>query len=218
VMAAPSDGRVGDVWRVVGADHEMRVTRLSEYAISVNSVSRPQPSGWGYELDNWENVLYRIREDLATVSVGDIIQMYVPPTDVYLLRVHLDERRPALSGWFGYQAGRQPTPDIPDTGLFFHPAADESITVSLQVRPYAMLEPGALFVDGAGAHWEFQPPFRFTDSTGTQGIPQWPLTVSGDADATAALNGTSHAEQVSTWELRSGVTPEVFELKWPEDD
>lgn len=60
-LARPEDGRIGDIWRIRGLDHEMVVEKLNRYAITLNSISEPQPSGWGYDLDDWDNVLYRIR-------------------------------------------------------------------------------------------------------------------------------------------------------------
>ena len=131
----PQDGRIGDVWRVEGKDHLMRITRLNKYSLGLNSVEQPQPSSWGYDRDRWEDQLYRVREDLDTAQIGDIVHLYVPPTDVYLLGITLDPSYPALSGWFGYQAGREPNPDDDEAGVFFHPSADENLVVELLWRP-----------------------------------------------------------------------------------
>ncbi len=79
-LARPEDGRIGDIWRIRGLDHEMVVEKLNRYAITLNSISEPQPSGWGYDLDDWDNVLYRIRENLDEVQVGDVVHLYTDPS------------------------------------------------------------------------------------------------------------------------------------------
>ena len=124
----PEDGRPGDIWRVTGTDHQMVVVRLNRHTITLNSVTDPQPAGWGYELGRWDDVLYRVREDLAVVREGDHVRLHVPPTDVCLLGVKIDQRWPVLSGWFGFRSGRAPDPLDEDSGLFFHPSADETLT------------------------------------------------------------------------------------------
>lgn len=82
---------------------------------------------------------YRIREDVSGIAIGDSVQLHVPPTDFYILKVTIDTRWPSLSGWFGYQVGRLATPEIEDSGLYLHPSADENVTVTRLHRPYAML-------------------------------------------------------------------------------
>jgi hypothetical protein len=209
-MTAPEDGRVGDIWRIRGDDHEMRVVQLNRHTITLNSVPQPQPSGWGYDLNDWDNVLYRIQEDLDGVSVGDVVHLYVPPTDVYLLDVKLDSRWPVLSGWFGYQVGRPPEPDAEDSGLFFHPSADETFDAELLFRPFPMLAEGTVVRDATGRSWTFAAPFFFSGDDGARGEPAWPLEVPGDPESSAGLRATSAQEQVSAWGERSGVDPSVF--------
>jgi hypothetical protein len=216
VLASPEDGRIGDVWRIRGLDdHEMTVTRLSRpYTITLNSISEPQPSGWGYDLNDWDNVLYRIRENLDDVQVGDVVHLYVPPTEVYLLDVKIDSRYPALSGWFGYQVGRPPEPDVEDSGLFFHPSADQMFDAERLHRPFEMLEEGTVVRDTDGGSWKFLAPFFFIGEDGARGEPEWPLEVPGDSGASARLRATSRQEQMSVWADRSGVDPSVFDQAW----
>jgi hypothetical protein len=211
----PEDGRIGDIWRITGADHEMVVKQLNRYTITLNSVSDPQPSGWGYDLNDWDNVLYRVREDLAAVHEGDVVHLYVPPTDVYLLGVKIDERWPSLSGWFGFQVGREPEPDREDSGVYFHPSADETFDCELQWRPFAMLPDGADVHDAVGRQWRFAAPFSFTDTDGAGGEPAWPVELPGDEAATEALRATSPAEQVAAWTERSNVDSSAFAHTWP---
>src|SRR6185436_19496669 len=76
----PEDGRVGDVWRIRGRDHEMIVERMTESTITLNTYPQRTDSGWGYDRNSWIDVLYRVREDLQGVQVGDVIHVYVPET------------------------------------------------------------------------------------------------------------------------------------------
>jgi hypothetical protein len=212
--AQPEDGRPGDVWRITGAEHEMVVQQLNRYTITLNSATDPQPSGWGYDLGGWDNVLYRIREDLAQVREGDHVHLFVPPTDVYLLGVKLDRRWPALSGWFGFQTGREPEPDVEDSGLFFHPSADGTLDCELLFRPFAMLAEGAPVRDATGQEWRYAAPFAFLDGSGAPGDPAWPVELPGDAAATRALAATTPAEQLATWRRLSGVDATAFDHDW----
>ena len=211
----PEDGRIGDIWRITGAEHEMVVQQINRYTITLNSASEPQPSGWGYDLKDWDNVLYRTREDLSQVQAGDAVHLFVPPTDVYLLGVKIDNRWPLLSAWFGFQAGRQPEPDVEDAGLYFHPSADETFDCELRLRPFAMLPDGAEVRDARGRQWRFAAPFSFTDEDGARGEPMWPVELPGDEAATEALRATSPAEQVAAWTERSNVGPDAFDHTWP---
>jgi len=210
----PEDGRIGDVWRITGAEHEMVVQRLDRYTITLNSVRAPQPSGWGFDLEGWDNVLYRIREDLSGVEAGDVVHLHVPPTDVYLLGVKIDSRWPSLSAWFGFQVGRIPEPEVEDSGLYFHPSADETFDCELLLRPFPMVPDGAGVRDAGGRRWRFAAPFSFTDDDGARGEPEWPVELPGDAAATEALRATSIAEQVAAWTERCGVAPSAFGHRW----
>jgi hypothetical protein len=206
----PEDGRVGDIWRITGADHEMVVRQINRYTITLGSATDPQPSGWGYDLTGWDDVLYRIREDLSQVRDGDRVRLYVPPTDVYLLGVKIDQRWPVLSGWFGFQTGREPEPEVEDSGLFFHPSADETLECERRFRPFAMLAQGAPVRDAAGREWHYAAPFGFVDQSGEDGAPAWPVEVPGDPAATAALAATTPADEIAAWTRLSGVDVSAF--------
>ena len=210
----PEDGRIGDIWRITGAEHEMVVQQLNRYTITLNSVSERQPSGWGYDLDGWDNVLYRIREDLSEVRAGDVVHLYVPPTDVYLLGVKIDSRSPSLSAWFGFQVGRDPEPEVEDSGLYFHPSADETFDCELLLRPFALLSDGARVRDANGRQWRFAAPLFFTDENDARGEPAWPVELPGDEAATEVLRATSPAEQMAAWTERCGVDPSGFGHTW----
>jgi hypothetical protein len=210
----PESGRIGDIWRITSAEHEMVVQQLNRYTITLNSVSAPQPSGWGFDLNGWANVLYRIREDLSDVKSGDVVHLYVPPTDVYLLGVKIDSRWPSQSAWFGFQVGREPEPEVEDSGLYFHPSADETFDCELLLRPFAMLPDGARVRDASGRCWHFAAPFSFTDKDGASGEPAWPVELPGDEAVTKALRETSPAAQVMAWTERCGVALAVFGHTW----
>jgi hypothetical protein len=212
--AQPEDGRIGDIWRVTGAEHEMVVQQVNRYTITLNSVSEPQPSGWGYDLGGWDNVLYRIREDLTEVQAGDVVHLYVPPSDVYLLGVKIDTQRPVLSAWFGFQTGREPEPDVEDAGLYFHPCADETFDCELLFRPFAMLPDGTRVRDADGRPWRFAAPFFFADEDGARGEPAWPVELPGDEAAAEALRATTPAAQTTAWTRRAGVSPSAFDHRW----
>jgi hypothetical protein len=214
VRARPEDGRIGDIWRVTGGLHEMVVEELSRFSISVNSVTQPQPSGWGYDLNDWDNVLYRFREDLSQVQIGDVVHLYVPATDVYLLMVTIDTRWPSLSNWFGFQVGRAPVPGL-EGGLQFHPSADETFDCERLFRPFAMLPDGAHVRDTLGRQWRFTAPVGFSAEDGTRGEPAWPVELPGDEVATEALRATSPARELALWSKLSGVDPSAFDYRLP---
>ncbi|HCT76911.1 MAG TPA: hypothetical protein DGG94_15665 [Micromonosporaceae bacterium] len=210
-LVAPEEGRAGDIWRVEGKDHEMVIDRMTKYTVTLNSVSQPQESGWGFDLGKWNDVIYRIREDLTDVAGGDVVHLYVPATELYLVKVYIDPQWPLLSGWFGFQTGRRPEPDTDDEGLFFHPSADENLAVERLFRPFAILEPSMSIIDAEGRAWTFEAPLHFVDQSSERGIPLWPLTIPDDPDRTVELNLTSYAEQMSEWTRHSGVDASVFD-------
>lgn len=208
---AAEKGRRGDIWRIEGKDHEMVVERLTKYTIALNSISEPQPSGWGYDLNDWDNIIYRIREQVDELNVGDTVHLHVPTTDIYLLKISIDSNWPSQSAWFGYQKGRSPEPDIEDSGIYFHPSADENLMAELVFRPYDMIADGMSISDADGRRWAYKAPFTFINEYGEEAVPPWPLTVADDPERTARLNATSHDEQLTKWMHHSGVAPSALD-------
>ncbi|WP_144119636.1 hypothetical protein [Catellatospora sichuanensis] len=209
---------MGDVWRMSAGDQAVRVKGLSKREIRIEAPGPPQEFGWAFPYEDWDYTLYRIREDLGEVHVGDFVHLHVPATDVYLLDVNLDERWPALSQWFAFRVGEPPEPELGEGGLRFHPAEDDSMSAELVFRPFSMLDDGMRVDDAASRAWTFRAPFFFTDDTDARGVPSWPLEVPGSAEASALLNHTSLDVEVAAFEKAARVDFSVFDVVWPDCD
>lgn len=215
-MAIPVDaGRPGDIWRLHANDRPVLVRKRNERMIVFQPVAEPDGPTYAMESDDWDSTLERFREDLEILTAGDRAHIFVPKTEVYILRIAKNKYKASGKGWVAWKSGKPPTPDIEDSGLFFDPSSDWNLDGDLLYRPFRMLEDGEQVVDSKEQHWSFMAPFWFTDEDGQRGSPAWPLVLAGDEGRTKELNNTSEDHEKKEWAERAGVEPEVFDLEWP---